>query len=351
MMTQRALTIGNRTINQEGKAYVIAEVGHNHQGSVELCLKFVAAAKSSGADAVKLQKRNNSTLYTPSFYDQPYLSENAFGATYGEHREALEFGLTEYREIQAYCKEIEIDFFATAFDLASVDFLHDLGVPAIKIASGDLRSTPLLQYASQTGIPLIVSTGASSMDDVIRAHDAIREVDRSDLAILQCSALYPAPESKLELKVISSYLESFPNTLIGFSSHDKGTAMSLVAYALGARIVEKHFTLDRTMKGTDHAFSLEPAGMLRLTRDLANAHDAMGQGKKRLMPEELGALEKMGKKLIYAKDLEKGTVISEQMVEMRSPANGITPSRLPELLGRTLRKNVAKFEDVDLDHF
>jgi N-acetylneuraminate synthase/sialic acid synthase len=251
------ITIGQHEIGEQSKCYVIAEIGHNHQGSLDKARELFREAKLAGAHAVKLQKRDNRGLYTRAAYNKPYDNENSFGSTYGEHREFLEFGLQEYRELQAYAAELGVDFFSTAFDLASADFLHALNVPAYKIASGDLKSVPLLRHVASFGKPIVVSTGGALLDDVQRAYDTIMPINQQ-LAILQCTAGYPAAFEELDLRVISTFRERFPGAVIGFSSHDNGIAMPLAAYILGARIVEKHFTLNRASKGTDHAFSLEP---------------------------------------------------------------------------------------------
>ena len=162
------IRIGTREIGDHTKCYVIAEIGHNHQGSLEKAREMFREAKLAGADAVKLQKRDNRGLYTKAAYDKPYDNENSFGATYGEHREFLEFGASQYRELQAYAKELGVDFFATAFDIASAEFLHDFDMPAYKLASGDLKSTPLLKFVAALGKPLIISTGGATIEDVQR---------------------------------------------------------------------------------------------------------------------------------------------------------------------------------------
>jgi sialic acid synthase len=287
----RELTIDGRRIADDTDCYVIAEIGHNHQGDLDLCKQMFAAAKEAGADAVKLQKRDNRSLFTKAMYDSPYNSENAFGATYGAHREALEFGWDEYRDLQHVARRIGITFFATAFDENSADFLFDLDMPAFKIASADLANLPLIRKIASDGKPVILSTGCASLDDVIAATG---ELDCPS-AILQCTASYPAAFEELNLNVIQKYREVFPNTVIGLSAHDAGIAMAPVSYALGARIIEKHFTLNRTMKGTDQAFSLEPAGMKRMVRDLKRTRVALGDGIKRPYPSEAGPMAKMRK--------------------------------------------------------
>src|SRR5207237_9663046 len=281
-------------------------------------------AKLAGAHAVKLQKRDNRGLYTRAAYNKPYDNENSFGSTYGEHREFLEFGLTEYRELQAYAAELGVDFFATAFDLASANFLHELEPPAYKIASGDLKSTPLLKHVAAYGKPIVISTGGATIEDVQRAYDTVMPIN-PQLAILQCTAGYPSAFEELDLRVIGTFRDRFPGAVIGFSSHDNGIAMPIAAYMLGARIVEKHFTLNRAGKGTDHAFSLEPVGLRKMVRDLQRTRLALGDGTKRTYPTEVPALAKMGKKIVAARDLPAGHLLTEEDFAYKSPGDGLAP--------------------------
>jgi sialic acid synthase len=331
------IKIGAHEIGDHSHCYVIAEIGHNHQGSLDKARELFREAKLAGANAVKLQKRDNRGLYTRAAYNKPYDNENSFGATYGEHREFLEFGDREYRELQAYAAELGVDFFSTAFDKASADFLASLEVPAYKIASGDLKSTPLLQYVAAFGKPMIISTGGAVIDDVQRAYDAIMPIN-PQLAILQCTAGYPAAFEELDLRVISTYRERFPGAVIGFSSHDNGISMPVAAFMLGARIVEKHFTLNRAMKGTDHAFSLEPVGLRKMVRDLERTHVAMGDGVKKIYDSERAPIVKMGKSLVVARELPSGHVLTVDDITMKSPGGGIPPYDLEKVIGRSTLK-------------
>src|SRR3954447_23765734 len=275
----RRLTIDGVEIHDGGECYVIAEIGHNHQGDVGIAKRLIDAARECGVDAVKLQKRANRTLYTREFYEQPYDNELSFGRTYGEHREALELGADEYRELLAYARETGVTLFATAFDFESADLLAELGVPAFKFASGDLRNTPLQRHVAAFGKPMFLSTGGATLKDVERAVNTILPLNEQ-LCVLQCTAAYPAAADDLNLNVIATLRERFPGLVVGLSDHQNGISMALVAYMLGARVIEKHFTLDHALKGTDHAFSLMPDGMRRLVRDLYRIPGALGDGVK-----------------------------------------------------------------------
>jgi sialic acid synthase len=341
----RSLTIGTNVISDSSQAFVIAELGHNHQGSLETCIQLIRAAAYAGASAVKLQKRHNKTLFTEKAFSAPYNSENAFGPTYGSHREALEFGKEEYQACMEEAKKCGVVFFATAFDYKSADFLADLDVPAYKIASGDLKSLPLLKYIASIGKPMIISTGGADMEDIDSAVEVIQR-EGAPLAVLQCTAAYPPKFEELNLKVIETFRIRYPDVVIGYSGHDSGIAMSLVAYILGARVIEKHFTLNRAMKGTDHAFSLEPDGMRKLVRDLSRTRLALGDGTKRSYESEKEPLRKMGKMIIAARDIKEGEVLGEDHFEIRSPAEGLSPARIELLIGARILRAISTGDPI-----
>lgn len=344
----RSLTVSEVQISDESPAFVIAEIGHNHQGNLEIAKKMIQSAKESGASAVKLQKRSNKSLFTRSFYSRPYNSENSFGRTYGEHREKLEFDRPQYLELQAFAQSFGVIFFATAFDFESVDFLVSIDVPAIKIASGDLTNIPLIKYAAQSNRPLLLSTGGGSIEDASRVVDELGHLD-TDFSLLQCTAGYPPDWHEINLRVITTYRDMFPDVVVGFSSHDNGIAMAVAACALGARIIEKHFTLNRTMKGTDHAFSLEPQGFKKLVRDVNRLHVALGDGVKRQYESEAAPLEKMSKKIVLARTLSADYLLDSACLEFRSPGDGLQPWRISELIGKKLKKSMEAESTISLD--
>ncbi len=289
----RALTISGQRIADDEPCYVVAELGSNHGGHLPTALQMIKIAIQCGVSACKLQKRENATLYSKALLDQPYDHEHSFGSTYGAHRQVLEFGEREYLACCGVAKAHGKALFATAFDEVSADFLMRIGVPAIKIASGGLTDRALLQHVSTLGVPIILSTGGGTWADVTRAVDTLA-AGRSSFALLHCTAAYPVLDyTELNLRAIVTMRERYPNTVIGWSGHVSGIAMALVAYAYGARIIEQHFTLNRAMKGTDHAFSLEPVGLRKLCRDLERAHQATGDGVKRCYESERKPLSKM----------------------------------------------------------
>jgi sialic acid synthase len=349
-MTRR-FTIGERTVDEQSVGYVIAEIGHNHQGNMDTCKAMFREAKSAGADAVKLQKRDNRALFTAEMYDSSYNSENAYAPTYGSHREMLEFSKQQYAELKDYADEIGITFFSTAFDRPSADLLQEVGMPMFKIASGDIVNTPLLKHVASFGKPMIISTGGATMTDAQRAYDAIMPIN-PNLCIMQCTSGYPPPYEQLNLKVIETFMDAFPDIVIGFSSHDSGIAMPLIGYMLGARIFEKHFTLNRAWKGTDQAFSLEPAGLRRVVRDLHRTVEALGDGRKVPYDSENKPLAKMVKRMVAARDLPEGHVLGEEDIDYRIPVeskitpNALQPFWVEHFVGKTLRTAVPAHEII-----
>jgi sialic acid synthase len=345
------LVVDSRRITRDGPVYVVAEIGHNHQGDVEKAKALIHAAKECGVDAVKLQKRDNRSLYTQALYDSPYDNEHSFGATYGEHREALELSAADWLELREFSREEGVTLFGTVFDEASADLLAELDMPAFKIASADLVNTPLLRHVAALGKPVFLSTGGGTLEDVERAVEAILPLNEQ-LCILQCTAAYPCEVDELNLRVVETYRERFPDLVVGLSDHQSGIAMALVGYMLGARVIEKHFTLNHAWKGSDQAFSLMPEGMRRLVRDLHRVPEALGDGVKQQLQSEERPLEKMGKKLVTARDLPAGHVVAPGDLVARSPADGgLAPYELDALIGRALARPLAAGQDVSLEDF
>jgi sialic acid synthase len=288
----RELIINGRKINDDEKCYVIAELGSNHQGSVQTALDMVDAAALAGASACKLQKRDNATLYSQAMLERPYTGEQSFGATYGEHRDALELDWSAFQACRRLADRRKVALFATAFDEPSADMLEKVPVPAYKIASGGLTDIDLLEHVAGKGKPIILSTGGGTMADINRAVAAILPINQQ-LAILHCTASYPAVFEEQNLRVIGTLRRRYPELVIGWSCHVHNISTAMAAYALGARIIEVHFTLNRAMKGTDHAFSLEPASLRKMVKDLNSLRLALGDGVKRWYDSEKGPISKM----------------------------------------------------------
>lgn len=289
----RELTIAGHRIADDEPCYVIAEIGNNHGGNLVTACQLIDAAADAGCHAAKFQRRHNDTLYSRDLLDKPYENLHSYGKTYGEHRQAIELPLSEYPKLKKQADHRGIACFATAFDERSADeLMAAIHPPAFKVHSGGLTDMALLTHVAKLGVPVILSTGGGTLREVDTAYARLL-AHTSQIALLHCTAAYPCDWADLNLRCIGAMRERYPQAVIGWSGHDSGIAMSVAAYTLGARIVEKHFTLNRAMKGTDHAFSLEPAGMKKLCRDLARAHLALGDGVKRFYDSERAPIAKM----------------------------------------------------------
>lgn len=285
----REIKLGKKMVGDGYPTYIIAEIGINHNGDLDLARQMIKAAAHAGADAVKFQKRTPEICTPPE--QQKQMRETPWGyITYLEYRHRVEFGLEEYREIDKTCRELGIDWFVSVWDEPSVDFMEQFETPAYKIPSASLTDHNLLRHVRRTGKPLIVSTGMSTMDEIRRAMDA---VGLENLVIMHTTSAYPCDPDELNLRMIETLRREFPNTPIGYSGHEVGLVPSAVAVALGACAVERHFTLDRAMWGSDQAASVEPGGFERLVKYIRVTEQALGDGIKRVYDSELPSLKKL----------------------------------------------------------
>lgn len=281
------VVIGEKTVGPGNPCFVVAEIGINHNGDLDLVKQLIDVAVNAGCDAVKFQKRTIEVVYSPEELARP--RENPFGETNGDLKRGLEFNKDQYGEIDAYCRQRNITWFASPWDEASVDFLESFAVPCHKVASASLTDDNLLRHMRATGKPIILSTGMSTMEQVDHAVDVL---GRDQLVILHATSTYPAQYEELNLRVIPVLAERF-GVPVGYSGHETGIASSVAAVAMGACMVERHLTLDRAMWGSDQAASLEPNGMTRLTRDIRLVETAFGDGQKRLLDAEVPIMNKL----------------------------------------------------------
>jgi len=283
------VTLGSRVIGGGRPAYVIAEIGLNHNGDVELAKQLIDVAADAGADAVKFQKRTPEIATPEHMRSTP--RETPWGTmTYLDYRRRVEFGRDEYIEISDYALLRGLEWFASPWDVPSVAFLEDLGVVAHKVASAGLTDIELLEALRDTGKPVILSTGMSTIDQIDRAIDVLG-TDR--LVLMHATSTYPMEPEEANLRVIPVLRDRYPGVPVGYSGHERGLQISLAAVALGAVAVERHITLDRTMWGSDHAASLEPAGLQHLVRDIRVIEAALGDGVKRVFPGEFAPMAKL----------------------------------------------------------
>jgi len=285
----REIKFGNRMIGDGHPAYIIAEVGINHNGDLDIAKKIIDAAAYAGADAVKFQKRTPDICTPPE--QQKQMRETPWGyISYLDYRYKVEFGEEHYREIDRYCREKGIDWMVSVWDEQSVDFMEKFDTPAYKVPSASLTDHNLLKYVRQTGKPIIISTGMSTMEQI---HKGVNAVGSDDLVIMHCTSTYPCEPGELNLKMIETLRQEFPNNPIGYSGHETGLVPSAVAIALGATSIERHITLDRAMWGSDQAASVEPGGFRKLVKYIRVTEASLGDGVKKVYESELGSMKKL----------------------------------------------------------
>lgn len=287
MKTFRVST--QRSIGEAQPVYIIAEIGINHNGSLDIAKKLIDEAVIAGCDAVKFQKRTPE-LCTPK--DQWHLERDTpWGRmTYINYRHMVELGYDEYSIIDEYCREKGIDWFVSCWDEVAVDFMEQFNPGVYKFASASLTDHSLIAKVRQTGKPYILSTGMSTMDEI---RDAVEKFGTDNLMIAHSTSAYPCQPQELNLRMIETLMEMYPGTPVGYSGHETGLATTVAAVALGASFVERHFTLDRAMWGSDHAASVEPQGMQKLVRDIRDVELALGDGIKRVYDSEMGAMKRL----------------------------------------------------------
>lgn len=283
----RTVHIGNRVVGEGQPCFIVAEIGINHNGSVELAKRLIDAAVIAGCDAVKFQKRTIEVVFSPEELARP--RESQFGMTNGDLKRGLEFGVEAYREIDRYCRERGILWFVSCWDEGSVDAIEAFTPPCYKIASALLTDDNLLRHTRSKGRPIILSTGMSTMGQIGHAVDVLGS---EDLVLLHCTSTYPSKVEELNLRMIETLREEF-DCPVGYSGHEVGLASTLAAVALGACMVERHITLDRAMWGSDQAASVEPQGFMRLVRDIRAIEAAMGDGVKRVYESEVPIMAKL----------------------------------------------------------
>jgi N-acetylneuraminate synthase len=281
------VTIGNKQLGPGYPCYVIAEIGINHNGDIDLAKRLISVAVAAGCDAVKFQKRTVEIVYTAAELAQP--RPNPFGETNGDLKRGLEFGEHDYEEIASFCKQVKIPWLVSPWDEPSVDFMEQFDLPVYKIASASLTDDHLLRHIRKTGKPVIASTGMSTYAEI---DHAVEVLGKQDLILMHTTSTYPAKYEQLNLRAIPTMMERY-GVPVGYSGHETGIPTSVAAAALGACCVERHITMDRAMWGSDQAASLEPNGISRLVRDIRLVEQSMGDGVKRVYEEEIPVMKKL----------------------------------------------------------
>lgn len=343
----RRIFVGNRGIGSGEPTFIVAEIGINHNGSREIAMKLIDVCAEAGADAVKLQKRNPYKMLTKEMFNSPYNNNgNSFGRTYGEHRLALELSEEDFVFLKNYAESKGLVFFASAWDEESADFLQSIGVELYKIGSPDLSTTPLCRHIARKNKPVILSTGMSEWDDIEKAVEAITEVNEN-LVLMHCVSIYPTPIDKVNLNMIPA-LQRYFGLPTGYSGHEMGIEVPIAAVAMGACVIEKHITLDRTMKGGDHKFSLEPDELKQMVKSIRNIEKAMEYYPKQILPEEARFRQKLAKSVVTRRAMKKGEILTEEDLDYKSPGNGVPPTLLQKLLGKPLLTDLTEESAIRL---
>ena len=283
----KCVKIADINIGDGYPCFIIAEIGINHNGSVSLAKKMIDIAVTTGCNAVKFQKRTVDVVYTKEELAKE--RKSVFGNTNGDLKRGLEFGIEQYKEIDKYCKEKGILWFASCWDEEAVDFIDQFDVPCYKIASASLTDDNLLKYTKSKGKPILLSTGMSTMDEIRHAVDIL---GTANLVIYHCTSTYPSNADEMNLRVIETLKQEF-DCPVGYSGHERGVTPSVLAVAMGANSVERHITVDRTNWGSDQAASLEMAGLYHMVRDIRQVPSLLGDGQKVVYPREIPIIEKL----------------------------------------------------------
>lgn len=325
-----------------GRVFVIAEAGVNHNGSPELAERLVDIAAEAGADAVKFQSFQASTLVRKDAPKAEYQKETTgSGGSQHEMLQSLELSEDAHLRLARRCRERKIEFLSTPFDEASADLLERLGVGRYKIGSGEITNLLLLRHVAAKKKPVILSSGMSTLEEIGAALDALKSAGAPELTLLHCVSDYPTRPEDANLRVMETLRTRF-GIPVGFSDHTVGIAVPIAAAALGAAVIEKHFTTDRKLPGPDHRASLEPGELRDMVQGIRNAERAIGDGQKKLTPGEASTRLVARRSLVAAEDLSEGTVLERRHLAAKRPGTGLSPMELDRVLGRRLRRSVER---------
>uniref|UniRef100_G1TLY5 N-acetylneuraminate-9-phosphate synthase n=1 Tax=Oryctolagus cuniculus TaxID=9986 RepID=G1TLY5_RABIT len=399
-----------RWVGGQHPCFIIAEIGQNHQGDLEVAKRMIRTAKECGADCAKFQKSELEFKFNRKALERPYTSKHSWGKTYGEHKRHLEFSHAQYRELQRFAQEVGIFFTASGMDEMAVEFLHELNVPFFKVGSGDTNNFPYLEKTARKGRPMVISSGMQSMDTMKQVYQIVKPLN-PNFCFLQCTSAYPLQPEDANLRVISTplppprprhshtcsicgqgvlpaqtrddhgvnflpwhpalrpavlkphspglsrlhlalkptqeYQKLFPDIPIGYSGHETGIAISVAAVALGAKVLERHITLDKTWKGSDHSASLEPGELAELVRSVRLVERALGSPTKQLLPCEMACNEKLGKSVVAKVRIPEGTVLTLDMLTVKvGEPKGCAPEDIFTLVGKKVLVTIEEDDTI-----
>lgn len=330
------------------KTYIIAEAGVNHNGDFNLAKKMISEAKKAGADAVKFQTfitKNLVASFAPKADYQKKTTDQEESQLVMLQK--LELSYENFTILSRYAVEEGIEFLSTPFDIDSIDFLTTLQMPVWKIPSGEITNKPYLMKIELTKRPIILSTGMSTMEEIEAALAIFKDYDRNNITLLHCNTEYPTPYGDVNLLAMRTLGHTF-GVKVGYSDHTQGIEVPIAAVALGASVIEKHFTLDNTMAGPDHKASLEPAQLVNMVKAIRNVEQALGDGVKKPSPSEIKNIPIARKSIVASRDINKGEVFTEENITTKRPGNGISPMKWYDILGKTANRNFKEDEKIEL---
>jgi len=342
------LNLAGRLIGPDEPPYIIAEIGSNHNGDMQLAKRLIDAAKSCGADAVKFQSWSKSSLISRAEYarNTAYADTKRHFGTLEDMVERYQLTPEQHHEIATYCREKEITFLSSCFSPAEVDLLDSLDAPAFKIASMDINHLPLLAYAASKHRPVILSTGMATLGEIERALGILQRGGAGLVALLHCISVYPPEYETIHLRNIVTLQQAF-DVPVGFSDHTLGTAIPLAAIALGACIIEKHFTLDKDMEGWDHAISADPSELEIIVREGRNVFKALGSTVRTVTEAEMAKRAKFRRRLVVRRAIKRGEMLRLEDVDFKRPGTGIHPDELAYVIGRSLTRDVEPDDELE----
>jgi N,N'-diacetyllegionaminate synthase len=345
------LSLNGRAIGPDEPPFVIAEIGSNHNGDIDLARRLIDAALECGVDAVKFQSWSKSSLISSAEYARStrYSPDGAEEGGLAEEVERYQLTKAQHYEVAAHCRDRGITFLSSVFSPCEIDLVDSLGAPAFKVASMDVNNLPLLACVARRNKPVLLSTGMATLGEIERALAVLRAEGAGPVMLLHCVSTYPTPPSDVNLRNIGTLMHTF-DVPVGFSDHSLGTAVPVAAVALGACVLEKHFTLDRAMPGWDHAISADPADMRALVNGAREAFQALGSPVRTVSGTEIDKRKIFRRRLVAAHALTRGSRLTPDDVDFKRPGTGIAPDELTYVVGRTLTRDLGPDEEIEWSH-
>lgn len=347
MKKNKHIQIGNFKMGEGKPVFIIAEAGVNHNGSLKRAKQLVDAAKEADADAVKFQTFITEEVLTVNAPKANYQKKSVPGKSQFKMIKNLELSQFHFMELSQYCKKKNIMFLSTPFDTRSAELLNEIGVPAFKISSGELTNIGLLVQIAKYHKPMILSTGMSTLHEIKKAVTSIYSVGNVDLVLLHCVSNYPASFEDVNLRAIPTLANKFKPAVIGYSDHTLGIEAAIAAVAMGAKVIEKHFTLDKDLPGPDHKTSIDPVELKQMIFAIRNIENALGDGIKKVRDSEIEIRRVARKSIVAAKDIKRGARITLEMLAVKRPGHGIEPNKINALIGNVAKRNINKDSLLD----